>query len=1078
MPDDFNKVFPAELRVIRARRKRLGHESTPRPDENSGKDRDPDDLFGICFSGGGIRSATFNLGVLQGLAGLRLLGFADYLSTVSGGGYIGSWLHALWHRKAFDAKYQDVEDYLAHETSEPEKPEKDPITFLRKFSNYLAPSPSLFGADTWTIFSVWLRNTILNQIILFLVLAAMLVLPLIAANFVRRLGSVPGDDFYWPLALAGTAILFLGIAVYRLSENIRAIVKHEFDANSHDQGEDDDISIWHTLVAPIYAGAALLSVPIACVTWDRQQANVSDGLRWLLITLGLLALVALFAVSVWASGFSTCATKRGTKPAGVFGLGILIVVVCTLATAGLLALVWRTFHDGSNSSVSVLNIVTWCPPLTMLALSSGIALQVGLMGIDFPDSAREWYARLGAHLAIVGVVWTAVFAVSGFVPMMVIWFFQTSLKTGIGALFTWAATTFAGIQAGKSAASSGAPPANAAVAPTGNSAVELIAQVAPPVAVAGLLVAIATLSFFAIDATVDRLHGQKAASAAASAPPQVPKVTVTGGGNPTLTVNWNPGAQQGFWDGLKSSLHDYPATSLSVGEDALLAGAALLVFLAGLGLSARVNINEFSMNHFYKNRLVRCYLGASNHHRVENRFTGFDPRDDIPLTELGSATHEGPYPILNSSLNLNHGSELAWQERKATCFIFTPQYCGYTPSSRKSAEGAYFNTDQFTHPGGPHLGLVTAICGAAANPNWGYHTNPVTAFLMTVFNVRLGWWIGNTLFPESARSYGPTVALKYLFYELFGLTTEKTKYLNLSDGGHFENLGIYELLRRKCRFIIVGDGEQDQDYVFESLGGAIRKARIDFGADISISPKRIFLQNQLSTVHCATGKIRYNDGSPGTILYVKASLTGDESYDVTQYKKAHPTFPQDSTLDQFFTESQFESYRALGRHAVENIFARIVDKNHPIKCREDIGHRFDLLTQYWLPPSTADPGAFTRHAAAYSALLDQLRADKDLRFLDAELMQGCDAFPRPPADSAEMNRARLLVSNFIQLMENVYIDLNLEDVGQEEHPQNSGWIVLFRHWKTPGGVLDAVWDRTKHIYSNGFQRFYARLKPL
>ena len=111
-----------------------------------------------------------------------------------------------------------------------------------------------------------------------------------------------------------------------------------------------------------------------------------------------------------------------------------------------------------------------------------------------------------------------------------------------------------------------------------------------------------------------------------------------------------------------------------------------------LFLPLRFNINEFSLHHFYKNRLVRCYLGAGNaKHRKPNRFTGFDPHDDIEIATLRAQAKKpyfGPYPVVGTALNLNAGSELAQQERKATSFIFSPRYCGFLPPhSRGGSRG-------------------------------------------------------------------------------------------------------------------------------------------------------------------------------------------------------------------------------------------------------------------------------------------------------------------------------------------------------------------------------------------------------
>ena len=106
-------------------------------------------------------------------------------------------------------------------------------------------------------------------------------------------------------------------------------------------------------------------------------------------------------------------------------------------------------------------------------------------------------------------------------------------------------------------------------------------------------------------------------------------------------------------------------------------------------------------------------------------------------------------------------------------------------------------------PGGPDLSTVMAISGAAANPNQGAHSSPATAFLMTVFNARLGWWIGNPRGQDWQHS-DPRSGLAYLIYDLLGRTSTAQDFVCLSDGGHFDNMGLYELIRRRVRLIVLG----------------------------------------------------------------------------------------------------------------------------------------------------------------------------------------------------------------------------------------------------------------------------------
>jgi hypothetical protein len=254
--------------------------------------------------------------------------------------------------------------------------------------------------------------------------------------------------------------------------------------------------------------------------------------------------------------------------------------------------------------------------------------------------------------------------------------------------------------------------------------------------------------------------------------------------------------------------------------------ALLFCLAASFLLALRVDLNEFSMHYLYRNRLVRCYLGASHRERVPNPFTGFDVNDDIHLADLTTANfYEGPIPIFGAALNLVHGKDLAWQERKAESFVMTPLFCGFDVwFERFSRPGqwdkpgldacGYRPTRKYAYPDGFYVGTAMAISGAAASPNMGYHSSPALGFLMTIFNVRLGWWVGNPRHCTSWRNAGPLVGLGYLLAELFGATDNSRKYVYLSDGGHFENLGLYELVKRRCRFILASDVGADKNLSF------------------------------------------------------------------------------------------------------------------------------------------------------------------------------------------------------------------------------------------------------------------------
>jgi hypothetical protein len=215
----------------------------------------------------------------------------------------------------------------------------------------------------------------------------------------------------------------------------------------------------------------------------------------------------------------------------------------------------------------------------------------------------------------------------------------------------------------------------------------------------------------------------------------------------------------------------------------------------------------------------------------------------------------------------------------------------------------------------------------------GYNSSPGVAFLMALFNVRLGWWLANPRGDNAdyARTK-PRFALRPFFMEMFGLTSETERWVYLTDGGHFENLGLYEMVRRRCRVIVVSDAGCDPDYSFDDLGNALRKIWIDLGVRIDLHGldllKKRFKERPSpaeAAPYWAIGDIRYSeadegDSEDGLLLYFKSGLHGTEPMSVLSYAIAHGTFPHESTLNQFFSESQFESYRALGYEIADRAF--------------------------------------------------------------------------------------------------------------------------------------------------------------
>jgi hypothetical protein len=298
--------------------------------------------------------------------------------------------------------------------------------------------------------------------------------------------------------------------------------------------------------------------------------------------------------------------------------------------------------------------------------------------------------------------------------------------------------------------------------------------------------------------------------------------------------------------------------------------------------------------------------------------------------------------------------------------------------------------------------------------------------------------------------------------ELFGAAGENAGFLNLSDGGHFDNLGIYELVRRRCRVIIAADAECDRDYTFGSLGNVIRMCGTDFGAkiDIDVSSIRKRSDTGRSASHCAVGKIRYGDGTEGYLIYMKSSLTVDAEVGtaVLAYKASHADFPHETTADQFFSDDQFESYRMLGRSIATRTF-RDTDARQPfLEIAEN-------LHSLWAPNLT-DEDKFVGHAKALTELWSKLQSSPHVQFLGHEFFEGLPASPSP--DASQLASAFYYCSQVIQLMENVFLDLQLEDTW--DHPDNAGWKELFKRW-ADSTTFQSVWRESKMTYGVRFRLF-------
>jgi hypothetical protein len=884
--------------------------------------------WALCLSGGGIRSAAFALGILQRFAaqpiapkrgtdpaGSALQQF-EYLSTVSGGGYIGSWLSA-WlfqerEKRAGSAKQAGTKTAGAA-TARANKVVADlngriedhaeigSVSNLRRDSHYLAPSFSAISPDLWSGIAAVIRNLCLNWILLVPpMILAVLTSKALDYAFIDALDINEPSTRLVLVMIAATVCFLIALSFSAANRPARGLINA-----SQAQFLVCDMSAF-------LIGAALLIFVLGSPNGQETLSIHVSGLMWLndleahsLVAAGLIrgALlgVAIHLVSWLAAPLWNKILGHAPQPHlgsrwwhTWFDLGTWCVAGAAfgaLVAAGYLLLFefYLQFYrpdPGQQFNVSQLAAVVgvcglpWIVSARVIADVIFIAFAESIPG---PDAGLEYQARSGGIFTLAQLGW-------------LIWFGLVLGAPHVARLIPWTSMSLA--------AAGGISGAFSVVVGASSKTAATIQQSAK----------------FRQYLSLDTLAAIAAAIFAAVL------VAVL-----SVVIGWT-------LDALGPGAH-HPSWTLVV-----IAGAVLgaLVIAASLVIS----INRYSLHSLYRNRLVRAFLGASRDERTrdksKNRFTDFDSFDSPWLHQLWAPGNPRgddwrPLHVINAALNLVSSKNLAWQERMAAPFTFSPLHCG--SGSSIFSDGAYRPTcpppgmgRPYGGPLGLSLGTAMAISGAAVSPNMGYNTSPGVAFLMALFNVRLGWWLANPR--GDNRHYwriSPRVSLRPYFMEMFGLTSETERWVYLSDGGHFENLGIYEMVRRRCRVIVVSDAGCDPDYTFDDLGNALRKIWIDLGVGIEVHgldrlKKRFKKRPTPATTapYWAIGRIRYNaadgGGEDGWLLYFKSGLHGTEPMDVLSYAMSHSTFPHETTANQFFTESQFESYRMLGFEIASRAF--------------------------------------------------------------------------------------------------------------------------------------------------------------
>ncbi|GLS19740.1 hypothetical protein GCM10007874_27570 [Labrys miyagiensis] len=845
-----SKVECRESAAIQARREVV--KPSPNPPTEPATTL-PEDCIGLALSGGGIRSATYSLGVLQGLAATGMLRRIDFMSTVSGGGFAGAFLGRLFTRlKCYGGdKFAKVEAILK-DVNAPE------IWWLRRHADYLAGAGL---SDLETSLAVLIRNLVsvffCIGLLFFGVLGGLRLiadcaLPAVPGSW--TIWGVPLSPWWWiPAAVLALGVLPLCIGYWLTPSGRR-----------RSQYAPLGLLAWSALLI-----AAITAVSVAGLGW------------WGLLVIGILVLAWLWQEAVrWGTPSEQPIVKAAwTRSSG-----------------------W-----GRQQQDRAVGLATLYRNRLARTLGSFLFLLAAAIAFVLIDT----FARTAFSISIAPMIGGLLLAVTSFLPF---------------------ARRVAMILLPKDA-----PPVSPLRAMAGKALLAVVVFV------------LATALFFAIDAiahaAIDAGHGI------------------------------------GIW-----------------------AVAAALGCSVAFGRAINF-VNLSSLQQQLTQQLARTFLGASNDRRVhpvgatspvpvqvpdeddDQSFGNYHPeKSGGPLHLVSVCVNQTVDHISGRQLRQNKGLPMCvgpvglsvgrqyhalwernadpsgqWAEVRA--LPVAPDPNAFHVLARTDSETA--SVEQLS------LGRWIAISAASLSTGAGRTGSLPKSLLLGLFNFRLGYW-WNSGIPASRRPsrYPPNLwrRIKSLPSVIFAtqamILEEWRDYFEgpsarrwyLSDGGHFDNTGLYELIRRRLPFIVAVDAGQDRDYRFDDLSILERQVRLDFNARIDwldpqpapgaaiswrvfgtaipnwitaliIHPERLGRLDQTKrngSVVGALARITYEDDSEKVswLLLVKANLAPAVPADVTNYAVTHPDFPNESTIDQFFGDDQWESYRSLGENAARSLFGR------------------------------------------------------------------------------------------------------------------------------------------------------------
>jgi hypothetical protein len=798
-------VFPSELSEIANRRANCTDNQPGAPLQNSFTTEN--NLVGLACSGGGIRSASFWLGVIQHLICHQLFSKIDYLSTVSGGGYIGSCISALAKEDA---------DNLKLLTDKNGRQEPDALNHIRNYSEYLRVGGFMRGLRIPILFI----EGVIRSVLTFFPLVILAVF--LTELFLELIGRFSAEiQFFFPV-LMGVIPLLLGFI-------LRPIIKDRLSWLARDRADE------RFVIYSVLALAAVLSIPL---------------LHFLRKVVGYNATTLLNDLCSFAQRHAD-----------------------SIAIAGALLLVAFVFGYMKMRAKLILILCSLFAPLLLLLMYLFFCIQAvnSPFSYDLSDTTR----------AVIDAQHTSD-------ASQILNYYEENI--------------------GQQAYSDKAPIFDQ------NIAANLHEHLVP------------ILNKKYIDTTSCAITSYAQYLIHFDCPSLRNSSVFTTDTNPTIDVSIVDELSLGYLvrslggHKLAEAMHLRPNRKmLRVSQLQISRGnAEWWIYAMGVAVWLYnflfVSINRFSLHPFYRDRLSRTFLITSKNGKLAHT-------DNLKMSELNGNKSSAPYHIINTTLNLQGSTNPQLRSRRSMPFILSKRFCGsdftgYCPTTALETADKHFN-----------FATAMAISAAAVSPNMGVGTINPLRFLLTLLNMRLNYWLPNpgkfSRTKDKFKFRFRPPGLPYLIREAFGSASEKTSYINCSDGGHLENLGVYELLKRQCKTIICIDAEADPTLDFAGLVTLQRYAAIDLGITIKLDVSNIRPLDRFSPSNFSEGIIEYSNGEIGRLLYLKLSFTGGEPEYLHYYRNANPFYPHESTSDQYFDETQFEVYRALGHFvatsAAENL---------------------------------------------------------------------------------------------------------------------------------------------------------------